>query len=406
MSILYIIGPTDPNETQHFLTELFTDPEIIPMGPLQSYLGPYIAKRRTPKITAQYQQIGGSPIKKWTELQGAEMCRKLDELSPDTAPHKYYICFRYAAPQTESCINDMLRDGVTRAIAFSQYPQFSCTTTGSSYNHLWRELKRLQHESTFQWSVIDRWLHNDKFINSVKIRIEQGLHRLKSNNKSLHDDDILILFSAHSLPVKVVTRGDAYCHEVHRTVELVMSSFSYQYKHLLSWQSKVGYLPWLTPSTADTIQGLGKQGYKNILIVPIAFTSDHVETLYEIDIEYNELAHKSGITNFVRTDGLNDLPEITDALADIVHKHIASNQVSTPQYQMNCIHCINPDCRRILNPIKPYNNMRTKYHKQNIAIQSDDTVDRKLDDANDALNQAAAATHDSVKQSTQKAARM
>jgi len=127
-----------------------------------------ISSRRTPAIKKQYAQIGGrSPIRTWTEKQGEGMIEHLDRLSPDTAPHKAYTMFRYAAPLTEETLLQMKADGCTRAVAFSQYPQFSCTTTGSSLNHLWRELKRLDMGMDFEWSLIDRWPTNDGFLKAL-----------------------------------------------------------------------------------------------------------------------------------------------------------------------------------------------------------------------------------------------
>lgn len=137
--------------------------DLIPL-PFQSTLAPLIARRRTPKIEAQYAAIGGgSPILKWTRTQGEGMVKLLDELSPDTAPHKAYVAFRYANPLTETCLDEMKRDGVERAIAFTQYPQYSCSTTGSSFNEMWKQSvefgkgKAAESGKEFQWSVIDRW---------------------------------------------------------------------------------------------------------------------------------------------------------------------------------------------------------------------------------------------------------
>lgn len=156
---------------------------MIPL-PFQSFLAPFIAKRRTPKIEAQYAQIGGgSPIKSWTKIQGDGMAKLLDELSPATAPHKAYTAFRYAKPLTEDCLAEMKADGVKRAIAFTQYPQYSCSTTGSSLNELWRELVRGPADGTgkelgkpaedlgIEWSVIDRWGLHPGFIDVCPLRI-------------------------------------------------------------------------------------------------------------------------------------------------------------------------------------------------------------------------------------------
>jgi len=141
-------------EVHDFLSRLFHDHDLIPL-PFQSILAPYIARRRTPKIEKQYTAIGGgSPILKWTKLQGKEMCELLDELNPESAPHKPYVAFRYAKPLTEDMLAEMKKDGVKRAVAFSQYPQYSCSTTGSSLNELYAQSAK---EGGIEWSVLDRW---------------------------------------------------------------------------------------------------------------------------------------------------------------------------------------------------------------------------------------------------------
>ena len=144
-------GPSTPDETGPFLQRLFQDRDIIelPGGPfVQKYLGEFIAKRRTPDVQAQYELIGGSPIRKWTELQGKEMCKILDVTNPDSAPHKAYTAFRYAHPLTDEALDDMEADGVKRVVAFSQFPQWSCTTSGSSLNELWKTIKGEQCHHT------------------------------------------------------------------------------------------------------------------------------------------------------------------------------------------------------------------------------------------------------------------
>lgn len=346
-------GPATLNDVEFFLTNLFTDREIIPLGPLQKYLGPYIAKRRTPKIQEQYKEIGGgSPIGKWTDEQGKGLCQILDQLSPDTAPHKHYIAFRYAEPLSETAFKEMEKDGVERAIAFSQYPQWSCTTSGSSYNHLWRELKRLGMGDTFKWSVIDRWGVHPDFINCIAKNVEEGLSQFDESVR----DQVVIVFTAHSVPMNVVERGDTYVNEVAASVSNVMTEVSKTRRnpHVLSWQSKVGYLPWMVPKTGDVLENLGKKGHQHVLTVPIAFTSDHVETLFEIDIEYAEDAEKAGIKEFKRAPSLNGQPAFQKALANIVHEHLESGSLCSQAYPTNCSACVNPTCRSIMNPVKPH----------------------------------------------------
>jgi len=296
--------------------------------------GPWIAQRRTPKVKKQYEAIGGkSPIGDWTEKQGAGMAKILDTLSPETGPHKAYTCFRYAPPLTEEVIEAMRRDGVKRAVAFSQYPHWSCTTAGSSMNHLWRELKRLGAQDEFEWSVIDRWPTQSTFIDAVAKRVQMGLQSLPEGGPR---EKAVVVFTAHSLPMYVVERGDSYPHEVAATVQAVsdrlQSMASYPIRHALAWQSKVGYLPWLVPSTGEMLKKLGEQGYESVCLVPIAFTSDHIETLYEIDVEYREDAVKAGIKHFARAPALNDEPLLMQAQAEIVAKHLRDGDLCTPQY--------------------------------------------------------------------------
>ncbi|GMF27597.1 unnamed protein product [Phytophthora lilii] len=213
----------------------------------------------------------------------------------------------------------MKEDGVTRAVAFSQYPQWSCTTSGSSMNHLWRELDRLDMKEDFKWSLIDRWNTHPGYISAVANRVKIGLEQYAPEDR----DKVIIMFSAHSVPMKTVYKGDSYVNEIAATAERVMKQLAGKNPHILSWQSKVGYLPWMGPSTSDVIKRYGEQGHKyvrivlfmgniccdiltprvdsfdfcrHVMAVPIAFTSDHIETLYEIDIEYGEEAKAAGIT--------------------------------------------------------------------------------------------------------------
>jgi len=151
------------SETHDFLRNLFLDGDLIPL-PFQSLLAPWIARRRTPHIEKQYADIGGgSPILRWTEAQGEGLSVLLDELHPATAPHKSYVAFRYARPLADETARRMKEDGVNRAIAFTQYPQYSCSTTGSSLNDVYRK-SRAGLFSGINWSVIDRWGTHPGFI--------------------------------------------------------------------------------------------------------------------------------------------------------------------------------------------------------------------------------------------------
>lgn len=334
-------GPENQEEVQDFLLRLFLDKDLIPL-PAQSQLAPIIAKRRTPRIQAQYAKIGGgSPIKRWTQLQGQGMIDILDKISPESAPHKFYIGFRYAHPLTEDTLEQMAQDGIQHAIAFTQYPQYSCSTTGSSLNAIYRYYKKKGNPGNMVWSVIDRWPTHPGLIQAFADNIRSEIKQFPKEDQ----DDVVILFSAHSLPMKVVNRGDPYPAEVAATVQRVMEALDHSHAYRLVWQSKVGPLPWLSPQTDEAIKGLVNRGRKNILLVPIAFTSDHIETLFEIDHEYiEELGSEVGVKNIRRASSLNDSPVFIEALADIVKRHIDSRVACSPQLALCCPMCVNLTC--------------------------------------------------------------
>ncbi|KAG0038433.1 ferrochelatase hem15 [Podila clonocystis] len=336
-------GPANEDEVHDFLLRLFSDGDLIPL-PLQKYAAQVIAKRRTPKIKEQYNQIGGgSPILKWTRQQGEMMEKVLDKISPETAPHKHYIAFRYAHPLTPEALSEMKADGIERAVAFTQYPQYSCSTTGSSMNELYRQLQEWDPERKMKWSVIDRWHTHPGLVQAVANHIVAGLEKYPAESR----DKVVILFSAHSLPMEIVNKGDYYPSEVAATVEAVMKLLNYRNSYRLVWQSQVGPRPWLGPQTNAAILGLGEKGFNDQLLVPIAFTSDHVETLFELDLEYGEEARQAGITGLSRAESLNADPVFIDAMADIVKNHLkeACSSPISKQFKVRCPGCTNETCQ-------------------------------------------------------------
>ncbi|HYW32685.1 MAG TPA: ferrochelatase, partial [Gemmatimonas sp.] len=181
-------GPETLDDVEPFLLRLFADRELLKL-PLQDTLGKFIAKRRTPKVRALYDNIGGgSPILRWTRAQGEGMCARLDELSPETAPHRFYVAFRYTKPFADDALLAMKADGIERAIAFTQYPQWSCTTTGSSLNDLWRALARTGLEKAFQWSIVDRWGDHGSFVTAMAQAVVEGLQQYPAEER----DDVLV----------------------------------------------------------------------------------------------------------------------------------------------------------------------------------------------------------------------
>ncbi|KAJ5912819.1 Ferrochelatase [Penicillium tannophilum] len=345
-------GPSTTDQVEDFLSRLFSDGDLIPLGRLQSYIGPLLARRRTPKIQKQYADIGGgSPIRKWSEYQCAEMCKILDKISPETAPHKPYVAFRYAAPLTEEMYNQLFEDGFGngkggRAVAFTQYPQYSCSTTGSSLNELWKWQNRLEGKrangdvdatGAINWSVIDRWPTHPGLVEAFAQNIEAQLKTYPEDKR----DKVVLLFSAHSLPMSVVNRGDPYPSEVAATVHAVMQRLKFSNPYRLCWQSQVGPSAWLGAQTSDTVMNYVKRGQSDLILVPIAFTSDHIETLYELDLEVMEEANSPGVK---RAESLNGNPTFIQGLADIAHAHLQKNEPCSAQMTLRCQGCRSDRC--------------------------------------------------------------
>ena len=188
------------------------------------------------------------------------------------------------------------------------YPQYSKTTTGSSLN----EWNRKFSAAGRQVSCITDFYRNGLYLEALTDRVEEALSRFPDPN------DVVLIFSAHSVPVAVIEQGDPYQRQIEETVSLVMRRGGWLNCHRLCYQSKVGTSKWLQPSLRSTIRELGAAGIQDVCVVPISSVSDHVETLGEIDHEGRELAAKAGITRFEMTDGLNDSPAFIAALSQLV----------------------------------------------------------------------------------------
>lgn len=244
-------------------------------------------------------------------------------------------------PFTENTIQEIEKDQPERVVIFSQYPQYSCATSGSSFNSIFTHFKGKKPDSNIKWSIIDRWSTHPLLIKTFAERIKDELKEFSPEKRK----DVILLFSAHSLPMKAVNRGDAYPSEVGASVNAVMKELNNCNPYCLVWQSKVGPLPWLEPFTDDAIRSYVKKGKKNFILVPIAFVNEHIETLHELDIEYcEELAEEVKAEKIGRAKAPNDHPLFINALTDIVKTHLNSNQAINPKFLTRCPHCVSEKC--------------------------------------------------------------
>lgn len=343
-------GPATIPEVKPFLTNLFNDRDLIRLPFNQKYAAQYIVSKRYKKIEKHYNEIGGgSPIGYWTKLQGEKMVKILDEKNPESAPHKFYIGFRYAAPMTESAIEQIEIDNPAHVIAFTQYPQYSCSTTGSSLNHIARLYNEMGKSPSGKWSVIDRWPEWDGLVEAMAECTKAGLDQIPLQDRH----KAVILFSAHSLPLSVIERGDPYSAEVAATVWQIMKKLNFCNPWRLTWQSQVGPKKWLEPKTDEVLGELAKRGRRSVVVVPVAFTSDHIETLHELDIEFAEEAEKAKLKHYIRAPALNDNDTFCQSLADRVMYHLNSEiptgATFSPQLGLRCPKCINPNCQTMRN---------------------------------------------------------
>lgn len=301
-------GPDSLDAVEPFLYNLFQDPDIfkIPIG--QKLFAKLISHFRAPKVVEEYKLIGGkSPIGEWTEIQRSKLQNKLRISGFEI---DVYIAMRYWKPFTKEVVEKIEKENYSKIILLPLYPHYSITTTGSSFNEWNRHYKGDKEKLIY----INNYYLNEKYIASINQRIDETISKFPESAK----DKIHIIFSAHGTPVSLVKKGDPYSHQIKETVEAIMKSKNYSYPHHLCFQSKVGPMKWLEPATVQMIEELAKEGHKNLLIVPISFVSDHIETLFELDIEYRHVADKVGIENYYVMKGLNDSELFIDALADVV----------------------------------------------------------------------------------------
>ncbi|MBD2439094.1 ferrochelatase [Nostoc sp. FACHB-110] len=311
--LLNLGGPDKLEDVGPFLFNLFSDPEIIrlPFRWLQRPLAWFIASRRVKTSQENYKQIGGgSPLRRITEAQGEALREQLSDLGKEA---NIYVGMRYWHPYTEEAIAQLTQDEIDKLVILPLYPQFSISTSGSSFRlleKLWQEDPKLQN---LEYTVIPSWYKQRNYLKAMAELIAQEIDQFPNPN------DVHIFFSAHGVPKSYVEEaGDPYQQEIEECTYLIMQTLNRPNAHTLAYQSRVGPVEWLQPYTEDALKELGAQGVQDIVVVPISFVSEHIETLQEIDIEYREIAEEAGIHNFRRAPAPNTHPVFIRALADLV----------------------------------------------------------------------------------------
>ena len=315
--LLQLGGPDSLESVEPFLYNLFCDPDIIdlPLAFLfRRPLARLISRRRAPKVQDLYKRIGNkSPIFKLTNRQAKALQRELD----GKIDAKVYVGMRYWYPMTNDAVEQIYKDNVHRVLLLPLYPHYSKATTGSSVNEWNRVIARhgLNHVAV---DLVEEYCDHPLYISSLVRNINIALKRVPASDRS----KVHLVFSAHGTPVKLVKSGDPYQTQIVRTYNAVLAKGEFGLNHHLCYQSKVGPEKWLEPSLDDTIKRLAKEKVSHVIVIPIAFVSDHSETLWEINIETKEEAKRLGIKYFDMSPALNTNPFFIQALADLVLKRV------------------------------------------------------------------------------------
>ena len=333
IALFQLGGPDTLEAIEPFLYNLFCDPDIIsfPFARIgRKPLAKLISSTRARKVQHHYATIGGgSPIRKHTERQARALEEELRKQGMDA---HCFVAMRYWHPFTSEAIEQLRAAECDEVVLLPLYPHYSSTTTGSSLNEWQRRFR-----DDIPVHRVESFYRNTAYLDALVEKIDEALSRFPA------PDEAELVFSAHSVPISVIEKGDPYQIQIEHTVSLLMERGGWSNPHRLCYQSKVGASRWLQPSLHQTLRQLSREGVRDLCAVPVAFVSDHVETLGEIDHEARHEAHRLGIRQFEMSAGLNDSPKFIAALAQIVQQTLSearsvvpisskARQLAAPQY--------------------------------------------------------------------------
>ena len=316
--VLFQLGGPDSLEAiEPFLYNLFCDPDIInfPGAFLaRKPLAKFISSKRSKKVAEHYAEIGGkSPIIELTGAQAAALQAELDK----RCRAKVFVAMRYWHPFTEEVIAELKKSRFDRVILLPLYPQYSKATTASSLNEWNRQCARLDFKNVPTETVC--CYHNHPlYIEAIVDRVNSAYEKFSA----ISPEDTDLVFSAHGVPLSLIAGGDPYQQHIEETVRLVIENGQWKSPHVLCYQSKVGPAKWLKPSLLETIRELAGRGRKHLLVIPVAFVTEHIETLHEINIETRAEAGRLGIAQFEMMAALNNHPKFISCLTDLVMNNV------------------------------------------------------------------------------------
>jgi protoporphyrin/coproporphyrin ferrochelatase len=337
--VLFQLGGPDSLEAiEPFLYNLFMDPDIIdfPLAFLaRKPLAKLISRKRSSLVRNNYQLIGGkSPILDLTRLQAISLHKSLVQQGLRA---QVFIAMRYWHPMTDKIVSEIKAGGFDQIILIPLYPQFSQATTGSSMNEWNRQAKK--QGLNIPTRFVCCYPNHSSLLEALVENINKSLTRFPH----ILPADIDLVFSAHGVPVRYIQKGDPYQLQIEETVRRVIDLGKWDSPHTLCFQSKVGPIEWLKPSLLETVERLAGEERRHLLVIPIAFVTDHIETLHEINIEVRKHALARGVQQFEVMDALNDHPKFIECLTDLIVQRL-----------QDADHCT------LCNTLWQENNIRTK----------------------------------------------
>jgi ferrochelatase len=315
--LLNLGGPDSPEAVEPFLFNLFNDPAIIGLpNPFRGLLAKLISGRRAPVAREIYARIGGgSPLLPNTEAQAAALSERLTAFAEEV---RVFIAMRYWHPMSEAAVQAVKDWDADHVLLLPLYPQYSTTTTASAFKAWDTAAKRAGLDRPTQ--RICCYPRLGGFAAALTRRIGEAYRKVESAGQG----PPRLLFSAHGVPASVIRKGDPYQWQVERTAQTVVHRLAIEdLDWVVCYQSRVGPLPWTKPYLADEVKRAGADG-RPLVVAPIAFVSEHSETLVELDIEYRELAQQRGVPLYERVPTVDAAPAFMDGLAELVRMVVAS----------------------------------------------------------------------------------
>lgn len=330
IAVLDFGGPQRKEELVPFLTNLLTD--VLPGPPvLKAMVAPRFARARAAKVLPNYETIGWSPLVATHRKQvEALVLAVTEQMNGAALPIASGMMF--TPPTMDEAVTELLAKGVDRIVAVPMFPHYSIATTQAAFSFFYDALVRANHaQMPVRW--IPGYPEHPLYIEALVDTIREGIAATPGDPK----DPIHLIFTPHGLPISwVVDYGDPYPEQIRASVRAAIRTLGWTGPYHLGWQSRVGPTRWLSPATEDVIDAVAKGGGKRVCMVPIAFASEHIETLHEIDIEYREHARKVGIEAFGRAPALGTRSAFIRCLADLV----LQGSRSLDRYE--CMRCLMP----------------------------------------------------------------